>query len=380
MKPTPLSDLAELENKFPIICVEGKLIEFFSKPSTGGSGEKTWTRYDGTLSDGKLEHRVSFWMDSVPACVRKGSSIRIVHGKDKHDKPAGLSMSDRTSGGKNYRSITVDDRAIITLAGGDSTTPEDSSAPQSQSTHQDALQRSSGPSGGRSAGHDNSPVDVRVAQYLKIAKVVCEQTGKDWDEFTSSMTNEDIRSITTGISMTYRGDYGAYAPPVFGGVQTLADAPEHTWEGDKPTKKAPVPSWKTFPHPKKKHPDGRVITLGEFDDEKFLAYASWAYTAHPGQGDEDRETRAFQANVLMGATEKGLTPQRVFLDVFAGKEGCGDTFTLDDLEAVIGAEYSMASKNLGQDKWLELLNHMDKTIAACKSNHLEGEDESGIPY
>lgn len=211
MKPVPFDDIATLENNFPIACVEGKLVKLYdNKPAKGTTANGEWTRYDGVISDGKKEFKISFWMDTLPPVVKFNAHIRIVHGTDKKNKPAGLSKSVNEKNGTTYHAIKVDDRAIISLAGSDSGAPEPQSAPKSQSAAQTPPQRAYE----GNAGHPEERVcfDTALADYRRAFCKVCVAFGHPDPELEmAALTAEKLAEITTCVSMaSTRGQYGRY--------------------------------------------------------------------------------------------------------------------------------------------------------------------------
>lgn len=72
-------------------------------------------------------------------------------------------------------------------------------------------------------------IQTRINTYLSIMDEVVRQVKKrnplrcDNDTPLAGFSPSDIKEITTGISMSYKGQYGVYAPPVFGDSEDEPD-------------------------------------------------------------------------------------------------------------------------------------------------------------
>jgi len=163
------------------------------KDSTGKGPSKCSLKDSTGYMDGE------FWGRSISQY--DGQTIRI-SGK-------GISRGDYN--GK--KSISVPDKCPITIL-------EDSPVSAGSGTAATQGRGGSAQSGGNL---DASPVRERVHCYFQVLKEVAGQYKKlqeDSQEGTiPKLTASDIKDIATHLSMTYRGEFGSYAKPIFEAVK-----------------------------------------------------------------------------------------------------------------------------------------------------------------
>ncbi len=226
--PTPFKDLAGYMDKQTIACVEGQITKIQEKVARGVSQYGDWAMQFSTLRDAAgtyhdvtITDEASFFTNES-----KGATIRLESQPQSKGGPAGVSMGVRFKDNKENRSIKVDNRALVTLLNG----ALPSGGGQSAATQGGAV---SAQSGGSQAGLDHSPVRERVHLYLEVLKEVAAQykhLQSTAEEGTvPKLTASDIKDIATTIALSYRGEYGSYAKPIF--LKPQAEKPkEETWQ------------------------------------------------------------------------------------------------------------------------------------------------------
>lgn len=121
----------------------------------------------------------------------------------------GISRGRREYNGAVTLSVNIPDKASIQIVG-------DSSPSQGAATQGRAV---SVQSGGPQAGLDQSPVRERVHCYFEVLKEVSAQYKHLQSTLEEGalpkLTASDIKDITTSISLSYRGEFGSYAKPIF---------------------------------------------------------------------------------------------------------------------------------------------------------------------
>lgn len=213
--PTPLKDLANFMNKQVIPCIEVTLASLKPdiKRGTGEYGDYAYQ--SGSFKDAQ-GGSAYFSFSGNDDCFFKssdvGTKIRIECGTDKKGAPAGLVWGVRPSGDKTYTTINLDNRAKISYFNGQGS-PSHGAPTQGRAV--------SVQSGGSQAGLDQSPVRERVHCYFEVLKEVSAQykhlqsTAEQDGIKIPALTASDIKDITTHLSMTYRGEFGSYAKPIF---------------------------------------------------------------------------------------------------------------------------------------------------------------------
>lgn len=366
MNPLKIAELAAITApRTPIQGVEGILFDLGPK-SQYKSGKKIGQDFQkGKLKDAQ-GHIVDLWID-VPELIQdmsmKGKSV-VIMAKNTPNGIAGVYYENGEYNNAPTHTIKLTATASITVAGNAPQTPQAAlqakSATQTPTARQDAPQRSSGANTGHPAGE--STVEERVGTWLIIAEEVCRQISKPFEGFMEGLSSTDIKEITTGISMSYKGQYGVYQAPLFDSQAGGGRLPE-----DSPAPR--LPSWKDFVNSK----SGKK--LGEYDEATFLKLAEWAYKT---QLDPYHiEAVRLQANVRMGTVEKKIA-RNVFLSLFSQAPGYGTEFDEQDLETVCGEQMGKASANLTAGEWDSALGQFNEIIADCKVAHTN--NDGGIPF
>lgn len=212
--PTPLKDLANFMNKQVIPCIEVTLSSLKPEIKRGTGEYGDYAYQSGSFKDAQ-GGSAYFSFSGNDDCFFKqsdvGTKIRIECGTDKKGAPAGLVWGVRQSGDKTYTTINLDNRATISYFNGNTSAPSQSATTQGRAV--------SVKSGGSQAGLDQSPVRERVHCYFEVLKEVSAQykhLQSTLEEGTlPKLAASDIKDITTHLSMTYRGEFGSYAKPIF---------------------------------------------------------------------------------------------------------------------------------------------------------------------
>lgn len=269
MTAIPFAQLATYISKQDIPAVQGTISKLYDNPKTGVSEHGPWCMHNGKISDGNLEHDIVFAMEG-PSDNLKGKTILIECGRTGQGKLCDLSMDEYN--GK--RKIKVGKRAKITIL--DGSTPSPVSSPSQPA----ATQPRPSPVAGNGIPVGESTVAERVDTWFRIFEVVCQEAGQNSGEVQKSFSPSDLKEITTGISMSYKGQYGVYAPPYFG------------------AEKQTPGRWQDFLYPSK--PPRK---LGEVPEIDLLRYVTWALSLK--EDTVKPEQLEVWENVMAMAKDKG---------------------------------------------------------------------------
>ena len=221
--PTPFKDLAGYMDKQVIACIEGRITKVQEKIASGTGQYGDWSMQFGTMVDASnVSHNWTITDSNLFLSQQDlGATIRYESMPQSKGGPAGVTMSIRNDKqGNPQRSIKIDNRASVNRSGGNASAPSQSAPTQG------------GAVSAQSEGvFDQSPVRERVHGYMEILKEVSAQYKHLQSEAAEGtipkLSAADIKDIATHISMTYRGDKGSYAKPIFQKPQQeKAKAPE----------------------------------------------------------------------------------------------------------------------------------------------------------
>lgn len=280
---TPFASLAGMINFQDFPAMEFT-VSSLKKAYNGVGQYGPYTLHSGEITDGSLSHQVLFTIDGG-ADHLFGKRIRVEAGRDRNGKLCDLCMEEKEypkGSGKMERSVKIGKRAKITIL--DGSTPSQVSSPsQPAATH---------PKPSAVAGNGipvgESTVAERVDAWMKILAEVCRQTNRDMVQVWKDFSPSDLKEITTGISMSYKGQYGVYAPPYFGAE-----------------KQAPG-RWQDFLYPSK--PPRK---LGEVPEIDLLRYVTWALSLK--EDTVKPEQREVWENVMAMAKDKGWNTEEPVL-------------------------------------------------------------------
>jgi hypothetical protein len=184
----------------------------------------------------------------------------------------------------------------------------------------------------------------------------------------------DIKEMTTGISMTFKGQYGVYAPPVFANKNRLVEQAKDVFEGtvvdddpipmkhptDKDQSTEKIATWEDTIHPK----SGKK--LSDLDKVAQRKLAAWMLCTDPDTLDP--EPKRFFAAVAMMAGAKSLTPQSVLRGMLADRPEVADGSLLPDAVAAICMErFGAAPKDLSDDDAIQCIQGVDSLVKAAVS-------------
>lgn len=292
---TKIKDLEDEDDGYQIAAIEGKLVSLWeAKPP---NDPKYSPQQNGVLRDKDGdEHMITFAAENqIRDMSDKGKSFIFSSSKNARGMTGvKLKVNFDKKTKKEYRKIWVTATAEVEcLDGSQSASRETSERSESRQSTERAVQGSD----------ETSTVKRRIFDYFRILSVVAEAYDAMKDEYKlPEMGEEGLRAVATGISMSYKGQYGAYAPPYFG----PKDDPEK--EDGEPAfieeeeKKPSPPGWRDFVHPS----SGR--TLGDFADNergKLLAYIAWGLS----YGGDNKDARKFQANLALAAADLKVKPK-----------------------------------------------------------------------
>lgn len=218
MKPVTVKELEGYSDKQAIACFEGQIKKLF-EPKTGTTKGRKWSFQSGFIvDDAGDEHRITFVGIPNQQDVEetKNKRVRLTPGTYK-GKPSGLYMAIQGE----YRNINVDTGCKIEWVNGTAREQGGDQGAEPAAAANQAVQ-------GKSTSADT--VEQRVKHYIDIMDEVVRQIGKrnplgerrpdGNDGWLAGFSASDIKEITTGIAMSFKGQYGVYAAPIFGGSQS----------------------------------------------------------------------------------------------------------------------------------------------------------------
>ncbi len=364
LKPMALATVAELAHGSPIVCLECKLVKLNAQTLRGKGQYGDWVLQFGELSDGNLRHDVVFASDEViQEPSMEGKMVRIT-AQEYKGKLKGITLEDKEVKGKQKRSIKVTFPAKVELLDGDS---QASSPPQSNQTTPSQTSR---PMNQESS---TEPVEVRIANYFGIFNRVCLAVGQDPDEVVGKLSPTDIKEISTGISMSYKGQYGVYAPPIFQGGATEAIAHQEEQVGKsraitkeledgetdspKKTTNGKPKGWRDYLHPKKNVP------LGELDEEGLAKLIDWAHKTENPPSEDGKALRPY----LILADNELRKPLMATVAKALAKQGMGQSFDEGEVDEVCQAEWKVDYNELTFPQLVQLNGSLKEYVADMKS-------------
>lgn len=355
LKPISFEALASKEHEDKIGCVEGKLSTLYDAKTGTTKAGKDWSLQDGVLKDASgNEHRVCFAAGQEVGHL-KGKMIRLTsHVGEKG--MSGIYMKEDTYTNKQGKEVTTRKIHVTATANieevGSGGQPAPSSAKPQSTEHKPMESQTS----------NSDPAEVRIANYFSVFNRVCLAAGKDPDEVVHGLSSSDIKEITTGICMSFKGQYGAYLPPHFadreGAEETVKrhetavgksqratqedgekDSPKRTSPSEKPA------SWREFLHPKKQ------VTLGDLEEEDLMKLIDWAHTAEI----KSESALAVKAQVLMADAELRSEYSKKVSSALT-KKGLGGKFEEEDVDEVCNTKWSSDFSELNTAQLYELLS------------------------
>lgn len=321
------------------------------------------------------EHRIEF-VGREPMDINRWKGKRIrVSSKNGARGMSGVKLKVDEWKGKTIRKIWVTKTGIL----------------EELQNGQPARSADTAPSGGAPApgrqgpppeDHAGDNVELRIFRYFKILGKVYEGYEAMREKFSlPEVSEEEMHRIATHISMTFRGQYGSYAPPIFreakpaqsteppaGSAPAGQDAPPE----EKPKPKAPA-GWREFIHPNKKMPLGK---LHQEDPAYFTKLNFWAL----GYTGEQDDAKRLKANMFLAAQDLRLTNRKTVewaLNNELEEKGIG--VSAGTLDAYAQSFAGVAWGSLTEDNFAELaskkeFNAMVKWISN-NAGEPAGEDE-----
>lgn len=347
LKPIPFEELKGYAADQNIPQVEGTIKILFD-PEGGKYPKQNGYIVD---SDG-TEHRLTF---AVNELIRdkdewRGKKVRITSNFSKRS-PTGVKMKVEGKNGE-YRKIWVSGSAKIEELNGDASSPP--------------AGKSNSGGGGRTTGGvagSKSHVSRRVFDYFRIMSEVKKGYEAMKEEYNlPEFTTEDFRSVTTGISMGFKGQYGVYADPIF---RIEGDGSQST-----DARKDTVSSWRDFVHPTKE------VTLGDVageDEDKLLEWIVWAFSY---EGKAEASVK-LQHALLNAAGDLKVAPKNALEMKIISNLGVLSSLHKDTLDTFAQDEYGVSWKELEDDDCSVILRSKDalKTIESIDKKNKENEEK-----
>lgn len=364
--PVKFTTLAELVSGSPIGCIQGKITDLF-KPNTGTGQYGDWIIQNGTISDGTLKHGIAF-MDAehILPMNLKGKTIRVT-AQDYKDKLKGIELKEKEVKGKPNRTVNVKFPAKIEIQEGSSwvehvPSGEGSSSPsQSTEASQPATQTKqanySQPMDDESISND--PAENRITDYFNVFNLVCIAASKDPDEIISGLSSSDIKEITTGICMSFKGKYGVHRAPIFGSNRTSpgkskAGATASQTETTTGEEDAPE-SWRDAVH--------KDIKLGDYEEDKLAELIQWAIDTENPKSPSGKVLRPF---LMEANAEKKKNASKAISKKLAAA-GMGTSFDEGEVDEVCTEEFGGDFASLEYPSLFTLGNQLTGYVAAMKA-------------
>ncbi len=371
IKPIKFPLLAELASGSPILCIQGKITDLF-KPNTGTHAQYgDWVIQNGLITDGTLKHGIAF-MDAehVLPLNFKGKTIRVT-AQDYKDKMKGIELKEKEVKGKPNRTVNVRFPSKIEILQADGTwedyvaTPSEGSE-TSQSTEAQTKPASQ-PRQTESNMNDSSiiddPAEQRIADYFKVFDLVCTEAGHDPATEREALNHSDLKEITTGICMSFKGQYGVHRAPIFGSNRTSPGKPT-----SKPTAKAgatPTSSGEEEAESPARWQDAlrKGTRLEDFEPDALSELIQWALDNETPKSPEGRELRPW----LIAANEEKKKVASKAVSKKLATAGMGDSFDEEDVDAVCTEEFGGTFAELEYPSLFTLGNQLTGYVTAMKA-------------
>lgn len=339
MNPIPFAQLATYVDKQPIPCVEGVLSTLYPVDHVKKDGTPIqYPKQNGVLKDGAMEHRITFDAKCEQPMEMKGKRVRISSNVGQHGM-TGIKM-DRYN--EQYPKISVTSSAHVEVVGS-----AGQPAPVQQAAKPAPSQSQQGCSKPAEPEPSGDTAEVRIANWFRVFNLVCQSAGHDPSEVVKGLSPSDLKEITTGTVMSFKGPYATYQAPFFGGQgvgemiarqDSLLDrAKAVTSSLDSPTTTSPsepVRTWRDVEY--------KGVKLGDYEDERIAELISWAHNTPSPKSDEGR---ALRSALLMADAELSVRASKA---VSAGiaKAGLGADFDEEDVDTVCINNFDTVFKDL----------------------------------
>lgn len=282
LQPVPFSQLATYADKQPIPAVCGTLVTLYPLKTTKKDGSPMpYPKREGVLKDGNLEHRVAFDEKCNVQDDLKGKRI-LISSTISTKGMTGIKM-DRYSQDAKWHNVSVTSSATIEIVG--ATTGQPVNSPQTASTGFSGPPPT--PSRPQELPPSERPVEARIGDWFKVFDLVCQYAGKDREEMIAGFTPTDLKEITTGQVMSFKGQYGMFAPVVFGITAQVTETQARMEaqvaraevagrDEESPPLSHEEPSalgWRTFVYKNR--------ALGDYTKEEINRFIAWAETNEP---------------------------------------------------------------------------------------------------
>ena len=353
MRAIPIADLSEYRDGAAVPAVEGVLTKLFD-PNRGESAQYgAWVLQNGILTDdNQNEISICFAADSViqpkemwnkrihiePSVGQKGSN--------------GLKMKKNKKTGE--LGLHVTGTANITYPDGKPAPRQEREAPaeggaKPVSRPSDASQ----PHRSIPTPKDVSTVSERAASYFKIF----EEVGVAYEnggEHVPELSPGDLKDIATTIFLTYKGDYGVYAPAVFDKAAPSTEVVDGKAEVVQPEEAEPEFDWKTVCHPS--YPD---LPMGQAPEQKLKAWAGWALgLSEEVLAGSVPAVRLFAAASLRMAAEKKWGPAYLVGNLVTENKIDASAF-----DAWCQKNFGVTSDEINQENCTFILGNQKKFLA-----------------
>lgn len=383
MKPIPVADLAEYKDGVSVAAVEGvltKLYEVKTGTSVIKSGpqkgqEKSWFLQGGILTDDNQNEIGITFADEKVIQPKEMWNKRIHIECHVGQKGAnGLKTKLDTYQGKSEMKLWVTGAAEITYPDGKPAPRQEKAPAADKPVSAPTSGQTSGAS--RSTPQHQSTVADRVSSYFKVLAEVSKQYADQGEDFPE-LTSDALKDIATHIGMTYRGDYGAYAPPVFSigaAAKPAASTDEApSTEEDEPPFLPDAPNWRSAMHPTKPE----LGPMEKWDLGRQKKSALWAATMTDEQIAKVKNNTAqnalYEASLAM-AKEFKWTP--LFLTGFWLNE---EKVSPDKFDRWCSKQFGVSSDEINEENAEYILRNAKSVKDQVEKMSAEETEEDDLP-
>lgn len=337
-----------------------------------------WIFQDTVLKDSNGDEiKVQFSHPDVEQELSiKGKKVRLSCSDGSHGLSGVTIETGREYKGEAPRFIKVTASANVQLVGPGGVPSASPSAPSPKPQHQ--AQPSSQATG--------DTVENRASAYFDIMKEVVKYIegnnplGADKGAPLGGFSPSDIKEITTGISMSFKGQYGVYAPPVFGKPTALNQPaqPAQSTEDEIPmshpgdSERNAQPDWKSVLHAKRNKTLGQ-ISEGPGGAHELAVLAGWALTVPEPKNEKAKDLYDGLHLMLDPLKKKGSPANHTLQRMISLDPRFKDMkITLEGVETVLGN-----ISDLSEDECIDHIKAFEKLfeqIAEASIPELDSDD------
>jgi hypothetical protein len=383
---TPLTpeELAGKEHKDTVRAVEGVLATLYDPRKETKAGKPIqYPKWEGVLKlSGGKEFRIEVDAEHPDFGKHlKGKRLRFTC-KVGPKGLSGLHM-DRYADNAKYHHVAVTKTAIIEEVGssGQPTSQTQRPKPEGYEEEEDTPKGTKGRPSQSTEPAGNEPVEIRVANKLRIFRCYCDAMGRDYEATLAELSADKMAEWATGTEMSFKEGY-IHRAPYFASEQageTMArtealverarKASAEAGETTLPTKTSPSKAgWKEF--------EDRGTKLGDMEQEQLAKLIRWANDKKDVALSE--AATALRSQLLMADAElRGKASHKV--SAALAKAGLGDEFTEEEAEEVLEEEFGVTLSDMNYGQLFLLGNGLAEFVAKMKAKHAPPPKKAAKP-